>query len=93
MIEWSLSDGTIIGNNNVIEVDLPPGPHIIRLRAIDSRGLSNMTAVSIMVGSSAPTISSLQISPSVLIAGTAQRFTSPPLWLTWTVLQMKSQRS
>ena len=72
MIEWSLSDGTIIGNNNVIEVDLPPGPHIIRLRAIDSRGLSNMTAVSIMVGSSAPTISSLQISPSVLIAGTAQ---------------------
>ena len=72
MIEWSLSDGTIIGNNNVVEVDLPPGPHIIRLRAIDSRGLSNMTAVSIMVGSSAPTISSLQISPSVMIAGTAQ---------------------
>ena len=31
-----------------------------------------MTAVSIMVGSSAPTISSLQISPSVMIAGTAQ---------------------
>ena len=72
MIEWSLSDGTIIGNNNVVEVDLPPGPHTIRLRAIDSRGLSNMTAVSIMVGSSAPTISSLQISPSVMIAGTAQ---------------------
>ena len=23
MIEWSLSDGTIIGNNNVVEVDLP----------------------------------------------------------------------
>ena len=31
-----------------------------------------MTAVSIMVGSSAPTISSLQISPSVLIAGNVQ---------------------
>ena len=72
MIEWSLSDGTVIGNSNVVEVDLPPGPHIIRLRAIDSRGFSNMTAVSIMVGSSAPTISSLQISPSVLIAGNVQ---------------------
>ena len=72
LIEWSLSDGSILGNAPVLEVDLPPGPHIIRLRALDSKGFSNQTAASIMVGSSAPTISSLEISPSTLIEGVAQ---------------------
>jgi len=74
-IEWFLESGTLIGIGPLIEVDLPPGQHVIKLRASDSRGGYGETAVSVVIGSSAPMLSSLNILPTNLVQGEPQEIT------------------
>ena len=72
LMEWTLVDGTILGSGPIIEANLPPGQHIIVLTAKDSRGTSGQDSISIMIGSSAPVLSSLTVSPESLISKQAQ---------------------
>ena len=72
LLEWALADGTILGSNSIIEANLPPGQHIIVLTAKDSRGTFDQESISIMVGSSAPSLSSLSVSPDILYSKQAQ---------------------
>jgi len=66
LLEWTLVDGTTLGSDSIIEANLPPGQHIIILTAKDSRGALDQDSISIMVGSSAPFLSSLSVSPDSL---------------------------
>jgi hypothetical protein len=71
-LEWTLADGTTLGFNSIMEANLPPGQHIIVLTAKDSRGTFDQDSISIMVGSSAPFLSSLSVSPDSLNSKQAQ---------------------
>ena len=72
LLEWTLADGTNLGSDPIMEADLPPGQHIIVLTAKDSRGTYGQDSISIMVGSSAPFLSSLSVSPDSLYSKQAQ---------------------
>ena len=72
LLEWTLADGTTLGSDPIIEANLPPGQHVIVLTAKDSRGASDQDSISIMVGSSAPFLSSLSVSPDSLNSEQAQ---------------------
>jgi hypothetical protein len=66
LYEWSLGDGTEIGDKEEISLHLPPGPVQINLLVKDSRGDSDSISINLTIGSSSPILSELSVSPNEL---------------------------
>ena len=66
LYEWSLGDGTEIGDKEEISLHLPPGPVQINLLVKDSRGDSDSISINLTIGSSSPILSELSVSPDEL---------------------------
>jgi hypothetical protein len=62
LYQWSLNDGTIIGNKEIEMVNFNPGVIQINLMVQDSRGAQDFTSVNLTIGSSYPTLEELIIS-------------------------------
>ena len=67
MYEWSLGDGTSIGDKEQVSVYFPPGPVRINLIVTDSRGASDSISINLTIGASSPVLSELKISPNSLV--------------------------
>ncbi len=66
LYQWSLGDGTEIGDKEEITVSLPPGLVQINLLVKDSRGESDITSINLIIGSSSPILYELSINPNTL---------------------------
>ena len=66
LYQWSLGDGTEIGDKEEISVYFPPGPVQINLLVKDSRGDSNTISINLTIGSSSPILSELSVNPNNL---------------------------
>ena len=62
LYQWSLNDGTIIGDNQQEFVNFNPGSIQINLLVQDSRGAQDATSINLTVGSSYPKLDNLIIS-------------------------------
>ena len=67
LYEWSLGDGTSIGNKEQVSVYFPPGPVRINLIVTDSRGASDSISINLTIGASSPVLSELIITPNSLV--------------------------
>ena len=67
LYEWSLGDGTSIGDKEQISVYFPPGPVRINLIVTDSRGASDSISINLTIGASSPILSELKITPNSLV--------------------------
>ncbi len=67
LYEWSLGDGTSIGDKEQVSVYFPPGPVRINLIVTDSRGASDSISINLTIGASSPVLSELKISPNSLV--------------------------
>ena len=69
LYQWSLGDGTEIGDKEEITVSFPPGLVRINLLVKDSRGESDVTSINLTIGSSSPILYELSINPNNLKFG------------------------
>jgi hypothetical protein len=69
LYQWSLGDGTEIGDKEEITVSFPPGLVQINLLVKDSRGESDITSINLTIGSSSPILYELSINPNNLNFG------------------------
>ena len=69
LYQWSLGDGTEIGDKEEITVSLPPGLVQINLLVKDSRGESDISSINLIIGSSSPILYELSINPNNLKFG------------------------
>ena len=67
LYEWSLGDGTSIGNKEQVSIYFPPGPVRINLIVTDSRGASDSISINLTIGASSPVLSELIITPNSLV--------------------------
>jgi hypothetical protein len=67
LYEWSLGDGTSIGNKEQVSLYFPPGPVRINLIVTDSRGASDSISINLTIGASSPVLSELIITPNSLV--------------------------
>ena len=67
LYEWSLGDGTKIGDKEEISLYFPPGPVRINLVVTDSRGTSDSVSINLTIGASSPVLSELIVSPNSLV--------------------------
>ena len=67
MYEWSLGDGTSIGDKEQVSVYFSPGPVRINLIVTDSRGESDSISINLTIGASSPVLSELKITPNSLV--------------------------
>ena len=67
LYEWSLGDGTSIGDKEQVSVYFSPGPVRINLIVTDSRGESDSISINLTIGASSPVLSELKITPNSLV--------------------------